>query len=106
MMRDRRFWLVTIFASIVIHAIFCVQAYEAAHEGGLIGDGVSMFCFFPHAMLMYFLPPAYPIDQTGGIISVNWVGFAGKLLDAYPASLFYGWILGLLWCSIFRRRVA
>jgi hypothetical protein len=104
MKRDKRFWLRTVFASIVIHAIFCVQAYSATSEGGMVSNAAFMFLFFPHIMLMYFLPPTYPIDLTGGIVSVDWLRFVGKLFVAYPGSLFYGWILTMLRYSLFRKK--
>ena len=106
MKRDKEFWLFTLGASIAIHTVFCVQAYSAVPRGGMVSSDGFMLLFFPHYMLMYFFPPAWPLDSSGDIVSVDWLRFVGKLLGAYPASLVYGWILSLLWYSLFRRKAA
>jgi hypothetical protein len=78
--------------SIGIHGVFCAQAFSAASEGGMVSNLFFSFLFFPQVMLMYFLPPAYPIILRGAIVSIDWLRFAGKLVIAFPGSLLYGWI--------------
>ena len=62
-----------------------------------------LLLFQPHYILMYFLPPDDPIDLTGGIVTVDWFCFVGKLVVAYPASLLYGCILSAGWWFIRRK---
>ena len=64
------------------------------------------FLFHLHAMLIFFLPPAYPIDLSGGTVVVDWLRFVGKLVVAYPASLLYGCLLSTIWYFLRRRNVA
>lgn len=91
--------------SLAVHVLFCGQAYLAARQGGMVLNASFMALFYPHVMLMYFLPPAYPIDLSSGI-SVDWIRFAGKLLVAYPASLFYGCLFSVFWRLIGGKRRA
>ena len=106
MKRDKGFYFLTIFASIVIHAIFCFQAYSAVGDGGMVSNAAFMVLFYPHVMLIYFLPPTYPIHFTGDIVSVDWFRVVGKLLVAYPGSLIEDGIVSALWYALFRRKAA
>jgi hypothetical protein len=93
---SKRRWMVTIGASLVIHAVFCTQAVSAvrAGKGGLVADEVFLIAFLPHYMAMYFLPPSWPVMIGAGI---DWWRVAGKLTVSYPASLLYGWVVGAVW---------
>jgi hypothetical protein len=107
MRRDKVFfWLLAVLASVVVHALFCIQAYNAASQGGMVLNEFFGFLFYPHLMLMFFLPPAYPIDLSGGTVVVDWLRFAGKLAVAYPASLLYGLLLSATLYSLRRKKVA
>jgi hypothetical protein len=99
----KRFWGLAVVVSLAVHALFCGQAYLAAGRGGMVLNASFAVLFYPHVMLMYFLPPAYPIDLSGGI-SVDWIRFAGKLSVAYPASLVYGCLFSAVWHLITGRR--
>jgi hypothetical protein len=103
MKHGNRFWGLAIMVSLAVHALFCGQAYLAAGQGGMVLNTSFLVIFYPHVMLMYFLPPADPIDLSGGI-SVDWIRFAGKLLVAYPASLVYAFLFSAVWHLIGRRR--
>jgi hypothetical protein len=106
MTHDRKFWWIAVLTSLAVHAGFCLQAFSAAAEGGMVRSPLFMFLFSPHCMLMFFLPPAYPIDLSGGVVSVDWLLFVGKLLIAYPASLLYGCAVSALWFLIRRKITA
>jgi hypothetical protein len=103
---DKRFWLLAVLASLVVHTLFCMQAFGAASQGGMVLNDLFIFLFYPHVMLMFFLPPAYPIDLSGGTVVIDWLRFAGKLAVAFPASLLYGWLLSAIWHSLRRRKIA
>jgi hypothetical protein len=77
-------------ASIAIHVLFIVQAYLSLPLGGMVSNGFYLMLFYPHYLLDYCLPPAYPIDYVDGVMKVNYLGFWGKMLVAFPASLAYG----------------
>jgi hypothetical protein len=96
-------WVVTIAASLVIHAVFCLQAVSAAlaGTGGLVASDLFMFAFLPHYMAMYFLPPNWPTINGAG---TDWWRVAGKLAVSYPASLLYGWVVGAAWHLFHRLR--
>jgi len=70
----------------------------------MIRNMLFYFVFLPHTVLVYFLPPEYPLHFNTGHWDVNWWGFAGKLVDAYPASLVYGLLLSFGWSFIQRKR--
>lgn len=84
-----RFWIVLGLATFLIHAVFCVQAFLPLQRGGMASDGPWLWIFYPHYMLMFFLPPAYPITYAGGEVQVSYLDFLGKMLVALPASVFY-----------------
>lgn len=96
--------MVVLGASLFLHAVFCFQAISAAERGGMVRNAFFMIFYFPHVVLMYFLPPAYPIGQSGGVVRVDWLRFTEKLAVAYPASLLYGLVAGAFWWFIRRRR--
>ncbi|MGH7954298.1 MAG: hypothetical protein ACREFE_20575 [Limisphaerales bacterium] len=73
----------------VIHALFCIQVFMAL-PGGMALTGFGLLLFYPHYMLMFFLPPAYPIHDNG---IVDYGELWGKLVVAFPASLVYGIII-------------
>lgn len=107
MKQPKHLWVIAVLASIVIHFIFCVQAVSVAEQGGMVCNELFMLLFFPHVMLMYFLPPAYPIQHASdGVVVVDWVRFAGKLAIAYPASLAYGMGISALWYLICMKKAA
>ena len=33
---DKRFWLLAVLASLVVHTLFCMQAFGAASQGGMV----------------------------------------------------------------------
>ena len=82
----------TILWSLGVHTLFVVQAWFAIGEGSLIYSGWPEVVFRPHGLLIISLPPGFPFDDT--IVS-NWK-IAAKILDAYPASLLYGYIIALI----------
>jgi hypothetical protein len=102
--RDRKFWWMTVTASLLVHLVFCLQALSVAPEGGM-ARGPFLFLFAPHYLIMFFSPPPDPFDWTNGAVSVGWYRFAGKLLVAYPASFLYGLAVTTLW-SFFSRKSA
>jgi hypothetical protein len=106
MNHNREYWLSTLLASLGIHSLFCAQAITVAAQGGMVRDAFLMVLFFPHVMLMFFLPPSDPISYNGVLVQVDWLRFAGKLVVAYPASLLYGLAFGAIWCFIRRRKSA
>ena len=93
---NKQRWVVTIVVSILIHFVFCAQAVAAARAGagGMAADEFFLISFLPHYMLMYFLPPNWPINN---LTEIDWWRVAGKLAVSYPASLLYGWIVGAVW---------
>jgi hypothetical protein len=99
-------WVVTFAASLVIHAVFCIQAVSAAlaGTGGLVTNDFFMIAFLPHNLAMYFLPPTWPIINGE---EIDWWRVSGKLAVSYPASLLYGWLVGAGWQLVhcLRRRV-
>jgi hypothetical protein len=102
--RDKCFWLVALLASLVVHTLFCIQAYSAASQGGMVLNIFCSFLFYPHVILVFFLPPEYPFNLSGGTVVIDWLRFAGKLVVAYPASLLYGWLVSAIWHSLRRRK--
>ena len=103
MLRDRKFWWMAFLMSVGIHIVFSLQAFDAAPKGGMAHSVPFLLLFKPHYILIFFLPPNYPIDLTGGIVTVDWFRFVGKLVVAYPASLLYGCILSAGWWFIRRK---
>jgi len=73
----------------VIHTLFCIQVFMAL-PGGMAMTGASLLLFAPHYLLMFFLPPAYPIHGDG---VVDYAQLWGKLAVALPASIAYGAII-------------
>jgi hypothetical protein len=98
--------MVALGASILVHVVFCLQAITVADRGGMVRNTFFMLLYYPHVLLMYFLPPAYPIGNSHGVVQVDWLRFAGKLAVAYPASLLYGLVAGAFSCFIRGRRTA
>src|SRR5688500_3456397 len=96
MTSNKQRWLITTAVSILVHTIFCVQAVAAARAGAgsMAANEFFLIAFLPHYMLMYFLPPNWPITN---VTQVDWLRVAGKLAVSYPVSLLYGWILGAAW---------
>ena len=74
--------------SVIIHIVFCIQVFMALPGG--MASGAGLLIFFPHYMLMFFLPPSYPIHDDG---VVDYGQVWGKLAVAFPASLAYGAII-------------
>jgi hypothetical protein len=95
MTANQQRWVVIIAVSLVIHTVFCTQAISTARAsaGGLVANEFFLLAFLPHYMLMYFLPPNWPIVNG---TDIDWWRIAGKLAVAYPASLLYGWFVGAL----------
>jgi hypothetical protein len=85
---------VVFISSLLIHIVFSLQALSVAEQGGMIRNTLFMLLFYPHVLLMYFLPPAKPIGYSGAVVAVDWFRFVGKLAVAYPASLLYGLACG------------
>ena len=104
---NRQRWLIAIVVSVIVHAVFCIQAVSVARQGGLVSNVPFGFAFLPQEFLMFFLPPAWPLHFNADRWSwdVNWWGVAGKLAVAYPASLGYGLAAGAGW-FFFRRKTA
>ena len=85
-----RFWISVGVIGIVIHAVFCYQAYNPLQQGGMASDGPWLTVFYPQYMLDFFLPPAYPISYSDtGVIHVDYLDFWGKMAVAFPASVAY-----------------
>jgi hypothetical protein len=82
-----RFWL-TICAAVVVHFVFVLQLLIALPEQGLVLHQLGVF-FLPHMMLMYCLPPRCDWSSQG----TDWWGVVGKIIDAVPASLLYGFVV-------------
>jgi hypothetical protein len=105
MTRKKKFWLTAFFASIVFHCVFCIQALSVAHQGGLVRADTAFFpiFFFPHTLLMYFLPPSDPFSSyQDGSLHIDWWSFVGKLVVAYPASFAYGVVVAAIAPFIWR----
>jgi hypothetical protein len=85
-----RYWL-AICAAIVVHLVFVLQLLAALPKHGLVLHALGVF-FLPHMMLMYCLPPRFDWSSQG----IDWWGIVGKIIDAAPASLFYGFVVQLL----------
>ena len=96
MTTNQKRWVITITASLAIHAVFCTQAISAARAGtgGFVANEFFLLTFLPHSMMMYYLPPNWPIING---TDIDWWRVAGKLAVIYPASLLYGWLVGALW---------
>jgi len=107
MSHKRQFWFSAILISIFVHVIFCLQAASVADQGGLINSSKPLFpiFFFPHTVLVYFLPPCDPFPYHGGVLEVDRWCFAGKLAAAYPASLLYGVVLAASVSFIRKRKM-
>ncbi|HWD20658.1 MAG TPA: hypothetical protein VHB20_15425 [Verrucomicrobiae bacterium] len=82
-----RLWLGVWFA-VLVHLLFVVQLLMALPDHGLILQAFAAV-FMPHAILMYFLPPRFDFLKEG----IDWWRLVGKMIDAAPASLFYGFLL-------------
>lgn len=91
-------------SSLLIHGIFSLQALSVVGQGGMIRNTFFMLLFYPHVLLMFFLPPIDPIGYSGGVVVVDWLRFAGKLAVAYPASPLYGLAVGAVWHFLRRRK--
>ena len=92
-----RFLASAILWSLAVHAMFILQAWFAMQERSLIYSGWPEFVFYPHRILIFFLPPGFPFDDT--VVS-NWK-IVGNIADVYPASLAYGAVLAFIynWAS-------
>jgi hypothetical protein len=82
-----RLWLATC-AAIVIHLVFVLQLLAALPEHGLVLHAFGVF-FLPHMILMYYLPPRFDWLSQG----TDWWGVVGKIIDAVPASILYGFVV-------------
>jgi hypothetical protein len=71
--------------SLIVHLVFILQLTAALARHGLVLRQFGYF-FFPHTLLMYFLPPRFSFATD----SLDAVRIMGKILDAAPASLLYG----------------
>lgn len=73
----------------------------------MASNGFWLLVFFPQYMLVYGLPPAYPISSTDtGVIHVNYFDFLGKMLVAFPASVVYAIFvagIGVMAVHLYRR---
>lgn len=85
--------LIALSSAVVVHGIFSLQALAAAPQGGMMNDGVGSWLFLLHMMLMYFLPPSWPISTEAGVVTIDWIRFCGKLAVALPASIAYGYFI-------------
>ena len=91
--KQRKAWRVlrVLTFTIFIHSIFVAQLVVAMEQQELVLREFA-FVFYPHTILMYCLPPAF--DPQGG--RVDCLRLLGKILDAVPASLAYGFIVSYL----------
>ncbi len=97
--------LIAAALAVLFHAIFCWQAVITAKNGGMMANEAFMVIYYPHAILMYFLPPAYPISYPpGGGVAVDWLRFAGKLAVAFPASVMYGLAVAGVWKLVVQKK--
>lgn len=83
--RPKRFWIYVAVITLVVHSFFCVQAYLPLKQGGMVSEGPWLWFYYPHYILIFFSPPAYPLN--GG--QINYFHFWGKMLVALPASIVY-----------------
>lgn len=81
----------TLLCSGVIHLVFIGQMLVAIIHRDLICDAFT-YPFFPHAALMYWLPPGDPRLENG----ISWWRLIAKIIDAFPASLFYGLVIAVV----------
>jgi hypothetical protein len=93
----RRFIELLLFWSVIVHALFVWQMVIALSEKTLFAPEF-LKVFILHALLIYFLPPAYPILPDG----INYWGVIWKAFDAIPASLLYGAIIAFVFEGLFR----
>jgi len=87
---------------LLIHVVFCVQAYLPLQQGGMVSDGPWLWIYYPHYLLVFFLPPQYPISFSGSSVRVNYLEFWGKMLVAVPASAAYGMIVAAIASALLR----
>src|SRR5690242_9072395 len=71
--------------TLIVHLIFIGQLIVAMDQKGLVLPEFG-FLFFPHTLLMYFLPPGFDFAND----QISYLRLIGKILDAAPASLAYG----------------
>ncbi len=96
---------IALTSAIAVHGFFSIQAIAAAHSGGMLRDDIPYFLFYPHLLLIYFLPPNYPIQTAaGGHVTIDWLRFIGKLADAIPASLLYGFFIAFIYAWITHKK--
>ena len=90
---DRKPWALKrgITRACLVHLVFIGQLLIAMERKGLVLPEFGVI-FFPHALLMYCLPPGFTF--SGG--PTNVLRLIGKVIDAAPASLLYGLILQFL----------
>ena len=98
----RRISIRTVLFALIIHGVFAIQSYLSLPKGGMVTEPICLILFYPQYLLVFFLPPAYPISHVDGRVIVDYLAFFGKMLSAFPASLFYGLFLSLL-LSLFRK---
>ncbi len=94
-----RFWHRVIILAIVLHLIFCIQALFALSDGGMVANSFFLVFFYAQCLLMFFLPPRYPIiySPSTSDFHVDYIAFCGKMIVAFPASFFYSlYFLGLI----------
>ena len=84
-----RFWIRLGLTTVLIHTVFCIQAFLPLQRGGMVSDGPWLQIFYPHYLFLFFLPPAYPITYSGGEVQVSYLAFLGKMLVAVPCSVAY-----------------
>ena len=73
----------------LIHTLFCIQVFMAL-PGGMALTVAGFLVFAPHYLLMFFLPPSYPIHGDG---VVDYAQLCGKLAVAFPALACLGAII-------------
>jgi hypothetical protein len=100
--KEKLAWFMrSMLVALVVHLIFIGQLIIAMDKKGLLLPEFGVI-FFPHAVLMYCLPPAFDFSAT----SIDYVRLVGKIIDAIPASLLYGVVLSLMveaFLRLFRR---
>jgi len=84
-----KFWIYVSVTSVMIHALFCIQAFLPLREGGMVSGVPWLLIFCSQYTLDFFLPPEYPLNGD----SINYFHFWGKMLVAFPASLADGLLL-------------
>jgi hypothetical protein len=82
----------TLLLASVVHVLFIAQLLIALPRKSLVLDQCYA-AFLPHLVLMYCLPPSF--DFYDGNNSP--MRLVGKIIDAAPASLLYGFVL---YCAI------